>query len=286
MKINKKDLLNIKSLITNYTITEGKFVSRELVKELKLNGSVVDGKKTPKVRYINLAKEENIFLVLKNNNYFIDSLEEIDVYIQEMFDKKPSRDEVQKWHNNTKSKESKSLKGLYVSSLKEIDIKLNNKIVTITPNNGLGYFLFYTELIELFSDTVIVGIENYQVIWFAKKYKQFFERDNVLFVVINPYMLDWINDLENEYIHFGDYDLAGINIYLNKIVPRLIKSKKHSMFIPKDIEILIKDYGNHELYEDQKQFNNLETNDIQIKNLIKSIKNNKKSIEQEGIYLL
>ena len=286
MTINKKDFLNIKFLIENHIITERKFVNKELVKQLKLNGSVVDGKKTPKVRYINLAKKENVFLVLKNNNYFIDSLEEIDVYIQEMFDKKPSRDEVQKWHNSTKSKESKSLNGLHVSSLNKIDIKLNDKIVTIIPNSGLGYFLFYTQKIELYENTIIVGVENYQVVWFAQKYKQFFDNKDILFIVINPFMLEWIENLKNEYVHFGDYDLAGINIYLNKILPRVKKSKKHSMFIPKNIEYLIQEHGDPELYEKQKQYKNLDTNDMQINNLIKSIRDNKKSIEQEGIYLL
>lgn len=286
MKINKKDFLNIKTLIEKHSITEGKFVNKELVKQLKLNGSVVDGKKTPKVRYVTLAKEENIFLILKNNDYYIDSVDEIDTYMEEMFDSKPSRDKVQKWHNSSKAKDSKSLKGLYVSSLKIINIKLDEKVVSIIPNNGLGYFLFYTQKIELFADTIIVGVENYQVIWFAKKYKQFFENDNALFVVMNPYMLEWVGNLENEYIHFGDYDLAGINIYLNKIVPRLNKSKKYSMFIPVNIETLIQEYGDYELYEKQKQYKNLITNDIQINKLIATIRDNKKSIEQEGLYLL
>jgi len=286
MKINKKDFLNIKDLIEEKSITEGKFVNKELVKQLKRNGSVVDGKKTPKVRYINLAKEENIFLVLKNNDYYIDSVAEIDTYIEEMFNNKPSRDRVQKWHNSSKVKNSKSLKGLYVSALSEIDIKIDDETVSIIPNNGLGYFLFYTQSIELFNDTIIVGVENYQVIWFAKKYKQFFDNKKMLFVVINPYMLEWIEYLNNEYIHFGDYDLAGINIYLNKIIPRLKKSKKYSMFIPENINYLIQEHGDCELYEKQKQYEDLITNDEQINNLIEIVRDNKKSIEQEGIYLL
>jgi DNA-binding transcriptional regulator/RsmH inhibitor MraZ len=285
IKINKKDLLNLKTLIEKGSITQGKFVHKELVQQLKLNGSVIDGKKTPKVRYINLAKEENIFLVLKNNNYFIDSVEEIESYIEEIFEKTPSRDEVQKWHNSTKKKESKSLKGLYISALSEIAIKLDDKVVSIIPNNGVGYFLFYTQKIELFEDIVIIGVENYQVVWFAQKFQKFFENKKMLFVVINPFMLEWIENLENEYVHFGDYDLAGINIYLNKIVPRLKKVKKHTMFIPENIEFLIKEYGNSELYEDQKQYTDLSTSDENINNLIKIIRENKKSIEQEGIYL-
>jgi len=286
MKINKKDFLNIKTLLKDRTITEGKFSNKEIVSQLKLNGSVEDGKKTPKIRYINLLKEENVFLFFKNNSYYIDSKDEIDIYIEEILDSKPSRDKVQKWHNSSKAKDSKSLKGLYISSLNPIDIKLNDKVVKIIPNNGLGYFLFYTQKIELFESTIIVGIENYQVVWFAKKYKQFFENDNILFVVINPYMLEWIGSLENEYIHFGDYDLAGINIYLNKIVPKFKKSQKYSMFIPENIEHLIKEYGDYELYEKQKQYKDLITEDSKINDLVKNIRTNKKSIEQEGLYLL
>ncbi|MBL0707948.1 MAG: hypothetical protein JJW00_02775 [Sulfurimonas sp.] len=286
MKINKQDFLNIKLLLEKHSITEGKFLNKEIVVELKNNGSIVGGKKTPKVRYIDLAIKENIFLFLKNNNYNIESIDDIDRYIKEIFDTKAPRAKVQKWHNNSKTIDSKSLKGLYVSSLKTIDIKLNGEPLSIVPNNGVGYFLFYTQKVELFEDTVIVGVENYQVVWFAKKYRYFFNQDKIIFVVINPYMLEWISGLTNEYIHFGDYDLAGIGIYLNKIVPRLSSSKKHSMFIPDNIKELIEKYGDHTLYEKQKQYKELNTNNIKIDNLIKIIKTFKKSIEQEGLYLL
>ncbi len=124
------------------------------------------------------------------------------------------------------------------------------------------------------------------MIWFAKKYQRFFKNNNILFVVINPYMLEWISDLKNEYIHFGDYDLAGINIYLNKVVPKLNMSKKYSMFIPDNIESLIKKHGNSELYEKQLQYKNLVTQDNKINDLIEIIKHEKKAIEQEGLYLL
>ncbi len=286
MKINKKDFLNIKALLEDGVITEGKFNNKEIVKSLKQNGSVKSGKSTAKIRYIHLVKENNIFMFLNNYNYFINSKFEIDDYISEIIDAKPSRDIIQKWHNDTKSKESKSLKGLYVSSLDNIDIKIDDKIVTIIPNNALGYFLFHTQQIELFEDTIVVGVENYQVIWFAQKYKQFFENKNILFVVINPYMLEWIGNLENEYIHFGDYDLAGINIYLNKIIPRLKKSKKYSMFIPDNIEYLIHEHGDVELFEKQIEYKNLVVNDLKLNSLKEIIKNEKKAIEQEGLYLL
>ncbi len=285
MTINKQDFLNIKQLLEDETITEGRFKNKEIIKLLRQNGSVVDGKRGAKVRYVHLVKRENIFLFLNNYDYKISSVLEIDEYIKNIFDAKVSRDTIQKFHNNTKARTSKSMYGLHVSSLQSVDIKLDDEMVSILAHNGLGYFLFHTQKIELHKDTVVVGVENYQVVWFAKKYKKFFG-NNALFVVVTPYMLEWIQDLQNEYIHFGDYDLAGISIYLNKIIPRLQKSKKYSMFIPENIGYLVRKYGNAQLYENQKQYQNLQTDDEEVRELIKIINDEKKGIEQEGIHLL
>ena len=284
MKINKKDFLNLKVLIEEGTISEKKFDHSEIVVQLKSNDSVTMRRKGSR-KYIELAKEENIFLFFKNYDYNIACIDDIDNYIADIFEKKSSRDIIQQYHNNSKAIVSKSQHGLYISSLKEIDIKLNGKVITILPNDGLGYFLFHTEEVEVFDDTIIVGIENYQVVWFAKRYTEFFDRPNILFIVTTPYMLEWISHLENEYIHFGDYDLAGINIYLNKVVPRLQKSMKYSMFIPENIEYLIEKHGSRELYENQKQYSNLLTDDVEVARLVEIIVKYKKGFEQEALGL-
>ncbi len=285
MKINKSDFLNLKALIELETITEGKFKNPDIVEYLKLNGAVTRSQKGSR-KYIDLAKEENIFLFLKNHNYNIDSIEKIDSYIEDIFDKKSSRDIIQKYHNNTKEITSKSMHGLYLSSLQKLNITLDGNTISILPNDGLGYFFFHTQKVEISKHTLIVGVENYQVVWFAKRYEKFFDKPNILFVVTTPYMLWWISTLENEYIHFGDYDLAGVNIYLNKVVPRLLKSKKYSMFIPHNIEELIKKYGNSELYEKQKQYENLNCDDVNVNSLVDIIRKFKKGLEQEGLILL
>ena len=284
MYINKKDLLNLKSLIENGTITEGKFsTNKEIVSALKLNGSVKSGKKTPKVRYIDLLNVENIFLFLQDNSCNITCVEDIDNYIADIYDKKSPRDIIQKHTSDTKAKDSKSLKGLYVSSLQTIEIKIDDEVVSIIPQNGMGHFLFHTQKIELYQDTIVVGVENYQVVWFAQKYTHLFEDKNVLFIVINPYMLEWIEEIENEYIHFGDYDFDGVNIYLNKVVPRLKRAKKYSIFIPNDIEEYIKNSKNFELYKKQKRFKEFETSDLKIHKLLKILDKYKRCFEQEGL---
>ena len=96
-------------------------------------------------------------------------------------------------------------------------------------------------------------------------------------------MQEWIEDLENEYIHFGDYDVEGIGIYINKIIPRLKKSKKYSMFIPENIEFLIKEYGSRELFEKQRKLEDMIIVDEKIIALKEMILKYKKCLEQEGL---
>jgi len=283
LKINKKDLLNIKYLLEEGEITEGKFSNKEIVHALKQNGSVHSGKKTAKVRYINLLKDENIFLFLQQQTLNIDSINDINKYIKDIFDVASSRDVIQKQTSNTKAKSSPSLKGLYVSSTEVIEIKIDDSLVKVNPQNGVGIFLFHTQKIAVFEDTIIVGVENYQVLWFAQKYKHLFENKKTLFVVINSYMLEWIETLQNEYIHFGDYDLDGVNIYLNKVFPRLKKAKKISMFIPENIEKLIFESKNFELYKKQNRFKEFKTTDIAVQRLLKIIEKYKRGFEQEGL---
>jgi hypothetical protein len=284
IKINKKDLTNIKTLLENRTVTSGKFINKTIIKKLELNGSIKLIRKSAQRKILYLEKQENVYLFLKDNEYNISNISDFDIYLNEIFKENPSRDTIQKWHNSTKIKKSESLKGLYISSLNNIDIKIDDEIATIIPTNGIGYFCFYTQKITISKDTIIVGIENYQVIWFAKKYKGFFKDKNILFVVRNKYMREWISTIENEYIHFGDYDLAGINIYLNDILPRLKKCKKYSMFIPDNIDYLIKEHGDFDIFEKQAKYKNIVVNDIKINKLKNIIKKYKKGLEQEGLY--
>lgn len=282
MKLNKKAFENIKRLLEGEVIRGKNLSKKEPYNFLKLNGSIVVEKVTAQREKAYLLSFENLFLALQNQGYNITNIEGVNEQL-EAFSKTSPRDEIQKLQTSTKAKRSPSLKGLFVSALDDVNVKLNGDDVVIKANNGMSYFFFHTEKIEISKELVIVGVENYQALWFAKKYERFFEGKKFLFISVNAYMLEWIEGVENEYIHFGDFDLAGLNIYANRVVPHLKKCNKHSYFIPSNIEELIEKYGDPALYLKQLRYKETSLGGKELEALRDVMIHHKKVVEQEGI---
>ena len=279
MKLTKKDALDLQKLFLKREF-EGKKLSEKKIFALLLkNGSIEIQRVKAQREKVTIISEENIFMALKNAGYDVVSPEEL----LNFFDTDLRRDEIQKITNNTKIKTSASLEGYFLASLQELPIKLDGKDITLLPNDGLGYFIFKTQTLSIENDIIIVGIENYQVLWFSKMYAKFYDSKKYLFIFINSEMLKWMESQKNEYIHFGDFDLAGINIYINKVVPRLKKCKKYSMLIPESIAQMVEKYGDYKLYQQQTQYENLRLEDASLIELRDILKRAKKSLEQEGI---
>jgi len=96
----------------------------------------------------------------------------------------------------------------------------------------------------------------------------------------NKDLMKWLQTIPNRYIHFGDFDFAGIRIFLNEYKKYL--KNRASFFIPENIENLIEIYGNKKLYD--KQGFNLNKEKITEENLLKlieAIHKHKKGLEQE-----
>jgi len=88
-----------------------------------------------------------------------------------------------------------------------------------------------------------------------------------------------LKTFENRLIYFGDFDLAGIGIYLNEIK---VRNNNIELFIPKDIEELLNKFGSSKLYKKHySKYKNLKSSDKTIQNLIDTIHKEQKSLEQE-----
>jgi tetratricopeptide (TPR) repeat protein len=96
----------------------------------------------------------------------------------------------------------------------------------------------------------------------------------------NKDVIKWLSSIPNNYLHFGDFDIAGIGIYLNEYKKYLID--KATFFIPEYLEKELRENGNRERYNVQKV--NFKLNEIEENKLLKLIdliNTQKKGLDQE-----
>ena len=122
----------------------------------------------------------------------------------------------------------------------------------------------------LTADVTIVGIENCENFRWVSKQKELFKHlGKVLFVCRYPQSGDlvrWLQKIPNKYIHFGDFDLAGVFIYQNEFYNKL--GERASFFVPKDIETRLR-IGSRERYDAQiRRFTHMKITDERIRPIV------------------
>lgn len=185
--------------------------------------------------------------------------------------KATNRAELTKVKSDTKAKKISPQDGLYINGVCEIDgVKL-----PLFSNSAI----FLKELPKLSKNILVVVVENFENLIYFEKQLKYFQDDKILFIYRNSAMLRFIRNLENKIIYFGDFDLAGISIYQNEVLP---KNKNIKLFIPTNIEKLIDEFGSTKLYKKQyEKYKNLKSNSKDTQKLITIIHKNQKSLEQE-----
>jgi len=206
-------------------------------------------------------------------------------YASALEERNTSRSEFVKITTDSKNSKERAFKGFLVNCYNPIKAKLNGQDFIINPAIGSFVFISDFENFEIDEDVTIVGIENSKNFSLIHKQTYLFEDKNPLFVSRYPQnqnkdFIKWIKSIPNNYLHFGDFDIAGIGIYLNEYKKHL--SNKAEFFIPKNIEKTLKENGNRERYNNQKvNFKINEIEETKLLKLIDIINNQKKGLDQE-----
>lgn len=179
--------------------------------------------------------------------------------------------------------------GFLVNSYQPIDAVLNGKLLTIFPPQGCCLFIADYQHFCVSEDVVIIGVENAENFLYIEHQKYLFKGyKKVLFVSRYPQeqskdLLKWLQSIPNQYIHFGDLDLAGIVIYENEYYCHL--GERASFFVPLDFEQRISE-GSLKRYNVQyNRFGNLDIKDLRLQNLLSCIHHYHKGYDQEGFLL-
>lgn len=214
-------------------------------------------------------------------NHF--GIEDLETYIAFAKKEDISRAEAIEISSNSKLKQVRTFKGFLINSYEAIDCLLNNERITIKPTEGSFTFIYDYENFIPSADITIVGIENPENFRHIQKQQKLFEKIRPMFVSRYPQNKDlirWLVSIPNHYLHFGDFDFAGLNIYWNEYKKYL--HERSSFFIPTNIEDLLLRNGNRDNYNNQiLQINTKTIDEKNVITLIALIEKYKKGLEQE-----
>ncbi len=269
-------------------LQQGEFITASSVKhavvELLIEENIV--LRTGRVqKKLSVPNNDRLRLFLQNK-FGINDLEK---YINILKQTDINRTDLTQISSNSKLRKVRTFKGFLVNSFFSIQASLNNEPLLINPKEGCFQFIYDFEQFSVPDDITIVGVENPENFRHIDKQKYLFEGIKPLFVSRYPQnqskdLLKWLQSIPNQYLHFGDFDLAGIAIYQNEYKKYL--GNRANYFVPDNTKEMLERYGNRELYDNQKDnVDKSVVNETKLNYLISLIHELKKGLEQE-IYII
>lgn len=272
---------SIQALISGETVAGSK-LSKGLLTELMNEGLlqiITRGlRKSYRARDIEALKR---YLIDKDENYRILEVEECG-----------SRSSMAEDTGNSKLVMVRSCPGFPINSYEPIECLLGDKRFVVNPQEGSFVFVTDWEIFTIPDDVTVIGIENMENFRMIRKQRHLFEEylhrhrlpQKALFVSRYPQSSDlrkWLTSISNKYLHFGDFDLAGIHIFLSEFLKYLGEERTYYL-IPDDISSRLK-HGSTKRYDEQLlRFKEINTAIAELQQLIDLINRERKGYDQEG----
>lgn len=176
-------------------------------------------------------------------------------------------------------------KGFSLISNERMTINYFGEEFTLMPT--IGVHVIDWKGIWIPEDVTVIGVENSQCFYCLDWIKNLGLKGR--FVILNRFPVCeeaklWLESIPNRYIHFGDFDLGGVQIYESEFKRRL--GERASFLLPDDIEERIRLKGNAALYTKQmKTQSGVTSPSGELNHLLEVIHSCQKGYEQEGYNL-
>ena len=188
---------------------------------------------------------------------------------------------------NSKLIRVRSCPGFPINSYAPIDCMLSGETFMVNPPQGSFVFIDDWQHFSIPKDVIVVGIENMENFRMIRHQRALFESTleskPLLFVSRYPQSTDlrkWLQGIPNEYVHFGDFDLAGIHIFLTEFYRYL--GERSTFLVPIDIEQRLA-RGSHNRYNNQyDKYHTLHCDIPYLQALIDLINKYHRGYDQEG----
>lgn len=215
-----------------------------------------------------------------HNRYGITSLQ---AYIAELKSESASRAGLVAAAGDSKVIPIRTFTGFLVNSYMPVDCTMNSRPFLVNPQEGSFMFIYDYQHFLPAPDVTIVGVENAEVFGQAVKLKWLFHGVKPLFISRYPQQqgkdaLRWLQSIPNSYLHLGDYDFAGINIYLQEYRRHL--GSRATFLLPGGIDKLIAEHGSRTRYDTQRLNDNV-IDEPGLLRLVALLHQHKKCLDQE-----
>ena len=185
--------------------------------------------------------------------------------------------------SDSKSIDLRTFRGFLVNCYEPIEVRLGETTFTLSPVADTAVFIQNPDHFHIPEEVLVVGVENGDNFRQIRRQRYLFPAEKVLFVSRYPQSSDlrhWLMTIPNRYLHFGDFDLAGIHIYQSEFYRFL--GERAKFLIPEDIEEKLKK-GKEKLYNQQyAKYHLMKIEDERIRPLVELIHRYRKGYEQEG----
>lgn len=265
-------------------LLQGESIPSSLARHPLIDDLVLEGiiERKGRIKKTLMLSNNKALLTYLQNNCSINDLQQ---YIQISNKENVLRSDLVAVSSNSKLVKVRTFKGFLVNCYSPIEATLDGKQITINPINGTFQFIYDFEKFIVSPDITIIGIENPENFRHIDKQKYLFKDIKPMFISRYPQnqskdLIKWLQSITNNYIHFGDFDFAGIGIYLNEFHKHL--ADRTEFFVPDNIDKLIADFGNKKRYDEQKI--NFKIKSIQqqkLLQLIEIIHKYRKGLDQE-----
>lgn len=265
-------------------LLQGESIPSSLARHSLMDDLVLEGiieRKGRIKKSLSLSNNKALLTYLQNNC----SINDLQQYILISNQENVLRSDLVAISSNSKLVKVRTFKGFLVNSYSPIQATLDGKQITINPVNGTFQFIYDFEKFIVSPDITIIGIENPENFRHIDRQKHLFKDITPMFISRYPQnqskdLIKWLQSIPNNYLHIGDFDFAGIGIYLNEFNKHL--ADRTEFFVPDNIDKLIADFGNKKRYDEQKI--NFKIKSIQQENLlhlIEIIHKYRKGLDQE-----
>lgn len=266
-------------LLANGELLPASKLRHSVIEEMKQEGIVDISGRVKKIVRVSNVKALSDFL---KNRYQVNNLEQ---YIRVLKAEEIQRADLVEAATNSKIKNVRSFRGFLVNSFMPINTTYNGNTMVVLPPEGTFQFISDFDKFVPDRDVAIVGIENPENFKNIRTQEYLFNNIKPLFVSRYPQsqhkdLIVWLKSIPNKYYHFGDFDFAGLGIYLNEFKRHLRENSE--FLVPLGLEEYLVQFGSRDRYNEQREnFNIEECQEENVKIVYHMICNYKKGLDQE-----